>query len=342
MVSDCLLRPDCGIPEPVRGQARLLRAATVARHLAFVEDAARISSCLTSAGIPHAFLKGPVIAGLHHVVPTTRTYLDLDLLVDPNDLGAALTALQDAGCRLETQNWPLLAALVPAELMLCSPAGTVIDLHWHLVMKRELRRARGIDTQEILARRREVVVHGVTLPALDATDTLLHLCVHGADAGGDRLLWLFDIHSAVTAEPPDWAEVVRRSRETRVTAQVALMLGRSSRTFGTRFPPDTERELGQRSWTRLDAAVESVGQRGSAYPAGSLTRTVARASRERLADSLVHVIRRGSAWLRGGGPWAPVPGAFVDPADPRSGLFDGGGDLADYLAVVVAEPRART
>lgn len=332
-----MLTSGCSLSDDVAALAREFRLANLARHLAMIDDAERLSSTLSSADIPHAIFKGPVIAGLHHDEPTSRAYIDLDVLVEPLDLEGALAALAAAGYRLETRNWPLYVAQVPAELALSSPAGTLVDLHWNVVMKREVRGARALRTMDLLARRRIVEVNGVRLPTFDATDTLLHLGVHGADSGGDRLLWLFDVHSAVQAEPPDWAEVVRRSLECRVSGPVALMLGRAVRMFDTPVPEDIFRQLGQRPWTAADAVLERVVQPGSAYPSGSLSRTFARATRERPAEGSVQVLRRGTAWLRSGGAWAPHSGRPLDSGDPRSGRFDGGGGLADYLAAVRAE-----
>ena len=52
---------------------------------------------------------------------------------------------------------------------------------------------------------------------------------------------------------------------------------------------------------------------------------------------------RGIAWLRDGGAWAPRSvRPLLDRDDPRSGVFDGGGHLADYLAAVHAEVRTGT
>lgn len=338
LVAESMLASGSSLPDDATALARQSRLSSLARHLAMLDDAERLSSALSSADIPHAFFKGPVISALHHVEPTSRAYLDLDVLVDPLDLEGALAALEVAGFRLETRNWPLYVALVPAELSLTNAAGTLVDLHWHVVMKRELRQARALRTSDLLARRRIVEVNGVRLPTLDATDTLVHLCVHGADAGADRLLWLFDVHCAVLAEPPDWVEVVRRSHEGRVSGQVALMLGRASRTFETPVPEDIKRQLGQRLWTTIDAVLVLIAEPGSAYPAGSLRRTFARATRERPSEGTAEVVRRGIAWLRSGGALVPRRARpFLDGDDPRSGFFDGGGLLADYLAAVRAE-----
>lgn len=197
---------------------------------------------------------------------------------------------------------------------------------------------RRMPARVLLGGRRHVQVDGLDFATLDATDTLLHLCTHAADSGGDRLLWLYDIHSAVLAEPPDWPEVVRRAQAYRVSGPVALMLARTSRAFSTPIPDDLTSRLGQRSWTVVDAAVERAVPAGSTYPSGSIVRSLARGSREQPGLAAWEVARRGAAWLGHGGPLARDAREELSlDADPGSGLYNGGGDLVDYLAAVEAE-----
>lgn len=336
-VAETLADRNSHVTPAIRDQAKQWRAATLARHMRAVSEVGVIGGCLGNAGIPFAVIKGPVLAALHHPQPSTRSYVDVDILVEPSAFPQALDELDRAGCELLTRNWRSYAAEVPAEVVLRSPTGLPVDLHWHVVNEQALRLRRRISTEELMSRARWVNLGDCTTATLDPSDTLLHLCVHGADAGGDRLLWLFDIHSAVTAEPPDWTQVTTRAHEWHVTGSVGVMLSRAARTFGTFLPDGIFRELGQSAWVSLDAGVSRLQPAGSTYPSRSLTRSMARATDDRPAVATRNVLKRGATWLMGGGPLRPQGTGWIAPEDPRSGLYGGGGSRESYLAAVEAE-----
>lgn len=243
---------------------------------------------------------------------------------------------------MEARNWRLLTTALPSELQMSTASGAILDLHWHLMVERHLRLLRRIDTGELIGRYRDVVIGGSILPTIDATDTLIHLCVHGADSGGDRLLWLFDVHSAVCSEPPDWPEVVERAARYRVRGQVALMLRRSLRVFGTSVPGPVLDQLGQNGWSAVDVIAGVLAPIGAAYPRGSLGRSIARATREHPSHGARELLRRGAAWSWAGGPWGPDPSVLVPGSvNPGSALFDSGGSLEDYLEAVRVEGEFR-
>ena len=326
---------DAAAPDEAQREAREIRATTLARHLCFTNSAVRLHDVLDHAGVPHAFVKGPIVAELHHREPCERAYVDLDVLVPPEVLGESVRVLSKAGFTVTTRNWKLLLQEMPGEMSLEDPDGVPIDLHWSLINTKRGRALRRLETASLLSHVRDVEVQAAWLPTLDRTDTLIHLCVHAADSGGDRLLWPFDIHCAIAAEEQDWHEVVRRARQYRVSGQVALMCERARRAFGTVVPDFVVADLGQRTWTRLDALIDRVSEPWSTYPRGSVSRSFARATRERPSLGLAAVLRRGAAWAFSGAALrTPAEHPFMTPDDPGSGLFDGGGRLDDYLAAV--------
>jgi hypothetical protein len=78
---------------------------------------------------------------------------------------------------------------------------------------------------------------------LDPTDTLIHLCLHAAISGGDRLVWVKDIERAVAVRPPDWDELVSRCARWSVGAPVGLMLARAAAFLGAEVPGTALRTL---------------------------------------------------------------------------------------------------
>src|SRR5207247_8254174 len=88
------------------------------------------------------------------------------------------------GAEVVDPNWPYHAEHVAGEIRL----STNVDLHWHLLLFHELRRATGISMDEIFSRRRSVSLVGTTVLTTDAADTLIHLCLHACLEGACRLI----------------------------------------------------------------------------------------------------------------------------------------------------------
>ena len=107
------------------------RAWALENHLRALHDMAELRTVLDAAGVPWLTFKGPTLSVLYGQ-PDLRGYTDLDVLVSPADLPAAVTALLDGG-------WPFIDWQSSLDrrppmgvLHLTGPAGTPVDLHWHL------------------------------------------------------------------------------------------------------------------------------------------------------------------------------------------------------------------
>jgi Uncharacterised nucleotidyltransferase len=59
----------------------------------------QVADRLDDAGVPFAVLKGVATANIDYADPSHRQFGDVDLLVDPGDLGAAREALERKGWR---------------------------------------------------------------------------------------------------------------------------------------------------------------------------------------------------------------------------------------------------
>jgi hypothetical protein len=197
----------------------------VTTHLRALADLKVAAAALEGAAVSWAVFKGPVLAELVYPRPELRLYTDVDLLVDPAQLRDAIEALEAAGCRLLDQNWDMLRDRMLGEVHLKAPAGTTIDLHWHMVNRPENRRRVSLRTEELLSRRRVVTLHRMHAPVLDWADAFVHLAVHASLSGGDRLLWLVDLALALE-HVEDLDALAARARKSGTTRHLALMLSR--------------------------------------------------------------------------------------------------------------------
>lgn len=248
----------------------------VQRHLHGLWQLTRIGATLDSAGVRWVVVKGPVVVDLLHGPLGRRRYKDLDVLVHPADFGTALEALRADGGALLDRNWSLLRRDLRAQVHLALPSGLDLDLHWDLVNVHRHRMA--IDTGAILGRRQTVDLGGVSVPTLDPADTIIHLAVHAAISGGDKLMWLKDIERAVARRPPDWDALVDRSQAWRVAGSVGLLLERARTVLSADVPINVPVALlgrGRRRLVHLIDRLEPVEvSRGGPTPGRTLARAI--------------------------------------------------------------------
>jgi hypothetical protein len=229
-------------------------------------------------------------------------------------------------------------------LNLVERLGTPIDLHWHLLFSQALRNTFPIPIDEVIERSEEVTIRGRRARTMDATDSLMHLAVHAALVGGDRLIWLKDIEQSIRHRTPDWDAVVERSRSWRVHLPVALMLERAERTLDAAVPAGVINALApQRPWRAITSAADrrfpAVQSRGGGNPARMLARTV-KATPMASVTNLAAVLGRRVGRLITQRKW-DIPETDDDPTNPESVQFPAGvdGDLERYLEEVQRNDR---
>lgn len=232
----------------------------VVTSLRTAHDQLVVRNALDGAGLPWAILKGPMLSEIYYGDPSARSSTDLDVLVDPRDLGAALDVLADAGAALIDVNWDLICKTRRGELNLRLPMGTPLDLHWTLVNEASVRRCFNLPSSRLLERR---VTHQLTAgesPSLDQTDTLVHVALHACLSGGHRLGWLTDVARVVEHGDLDWDVVVERGRRAGAGLPIAVMLERARRVLGLHVPAHVLKRLGSSSpgWIRFLRGIEGT------------------------------------------------------------------------------------
>ena len=282
-------------------------ATRTAAHLRVLADLDGVRNALSARDVPFLVVKGPVLS--EHLYPSAdlRTYEDLDLLIPPSSFERAVEALRGAGSSLLDRNWALTRADTRGQLHLQLPMGTLADVHWHLLNRENVREGFAIRTDELFERAREVEVAGRSLPTLDPVDTLLHVALHAALSGGDRLIWLKDIERVLLVDQPPWDAVVQRARAWKAGRSVAIVLARSRRSLGAPVPEEVLDALfASRAWRRISDGIDrrfpperSVGRVSLAVLWAQLTRdsgaATARALLNRASRRLRSMTHGGSS-----------------------------------------------
>ncbi len=195
----------------VEGNA--LARSVVAQRL--TRAASDVSEWLEGAGIRHAVLKGPVVAGAYP--GGVREFSDLDVLVDQASVPVALEVLRGHGIEPAPSQpaWPRDDAFGEIELVM--PGIGTLELHSDLIVRADVRAAHALRMPALLDRRRRLRLPGGELPSLDVIDNLLHVALHATISGGNRLGWFADITWLVEQGGFSWEELVARAHDARIS-----------------------------------------------------------------------------------------------------------------------------
>lgn len=307
------------VPDRVVAELAVGHGTAVAHHMRALATLRDVTRLLEGAGVRSAVLKGPALAALCYPRPDLRWYRDLDLLVAGADVGTAVETLEAAGSTLLDRNWDLINEVRPGELHVLTPQGVVLDLHFELVNNLERRSRFRVDPAAVLRRAEQVTLSGYPVVTSDPTDTVLHLALHTALSGADRLGWFADIDQTVRRRPPAWSELVSRAQGWGIATLVHQVLLRASTSLQTPVPRSTLEELSPgATWTAAVAFVHHVDNlsrtTGRASPARALARQAHPGAGQTLRAALAGASARGPRFTGD------------DPANPQSVLHDSGGD----------------
>ena len=208
-------------PEPVTKQLRRYRAKTAERNEALTGHLLNVMDRLRDAGIRAIPFKGLTLAAHAYGDVSLRELHDIDIFVAPRDVARDRRAIPEmmraAGFspayHLRGEVRPLEAGavgpLVDADEYVSADGKTIFEFHENL-MNRDF--SFPLQFDDAWARRSCVIVGGVELPALDTTDLLIYLCVHGSKHIWRRLNWVADVAALLERHPlTDMKVVVDRA-----------------------------------------------------------------------------------------------------------------------------------
>ncbi|MHC5115159.1 MAG: nucleotidyltransferase domain-containing protein [Planctomycetota bacterium] len=183
------------------------RSLTALRNVRLMHALERIARPFERAGIPLMALKGAVLHLQLHDDPGERPMADLDLLVRPSDLDAAVELLAElGGLRSEPLFREDFFPRFYYEIQYTFGSIHEITVDLHVRPLRPLRLARLMPEDALWSRARRVALGTSTILVPDAGDMLVHLAAHSAFHGNAERRWLDDLRSWVDAHGPriDW------------------------------------------------------------------------------------------------------------------------------------------
>ena len=191
-------------------------------NLWYTLELQHVLAALADAQIRVMVLKGAEIATSLYPRPELRPFNDIDLMVQPKDLAAAIAILEKLGYHYHQEyRFEAIsrrrAAFVYVKEVLAGHLAFEIHTSPHC---NEM--GVSFDTAQIWQRARSIIVADMSAYGMGLEDLLLYLCWHYRSHEFGRLIWLYDIALLLLryADQLDWALVHRLAREQGLLATV--------------------------------------------------------------------------------------------------------------------------
>ena len=192
----------CGSASPLMGKLKGVYRQTWYKNQLLFRDMGQVLDAFRQSGIQTLVLKGAALNVLYYRESGLRPMQDLDVLVRLSDKDQALELMK-------TLRWELKVK-APHGWAFTNGDGRELDLHWHVLAQC----CREHDDDDFWSGAVTAEFAGVSARALNPTDQLLHVCVHGVAWNEiPPVRWVADAVVILNAEPIDWDRLVEQARK---------------------------------------------------------------------------------------------------------------------------------
>jgi hypothetical protein len=229
IIHDALLSAGVDCPATITSEIAERARRVSRRNLNFLAETVRLQRALEAAGIAVLTLKGVALAQLAYGSLAVKDTRDIDLLIAPDRVDAALVVLDHEGYALSFPAERLTEAQRRAvfryarEVQLVRRGGkSRVELQWRAAINPLL--LTGVDAHS--ATQDVPLGDGISIRTLAPDDLFAYLCVHGAQHAWSRLKWLADLNALVSANGTDIAALYRHAQRigAGICAAQALLL----------------------------------------------------------------------------------------------------------------------
>lgn len=194
-----------------------------------------VVEALVAAQLVPTLLKGACLAErLYPEQPLARPSSDVDVLVRPEQLGAARAALTARGF-VERPDASLEDPFEEHHHLSFARPGALVEVHFRLFSGFG---GHHFDDAAVQARLLRGVFHGRPISLLHPEDEFIYLATHAANHAFLRASWLVDLQRYLArAADFDWPSMARACREAGFLSAVSAALWVLEHALGTRLPP---------------------------------------------------------------------------------------------------------
>lgn len=235
---------DAPVPRFAARELRALQREGVHRGLEMAAELRRLVDALAAAGVRALAYKGPALAMQAYGELGMRSFVDLDLLVRPDDVPRAMEILsaegyapaldfspaQERWFRRMDGDYPLVHR----------GTGLLLELHARVSSARF---CMPISTDALLRRSTLVPLGGGEVRTLGGDDLLLVLAVHGAKHRWKRLEWVAALAELLRAGRGDVGAALRLASDVHARRTLLLGLSLARRLLDAPLADDVVREI---------------------------------------------------------------------------------------------------
>ena len=222
------------IEDPFMNKLKGLYKQAWCKNQILFYDISKVLQYLHDAGIQTMILKGAALIVLHYKNYAVRPMADFDILVPTSQALPAINLLNKAGW-IQTDNLIDVYLCSRNSMKFIGKSGKELDLHWHLL---------GVSCQEVsdMVFWEGVVsirINEVSSFALNPTDTLLHVIVHGVSWNPEPpIRWIADAISLINSSDTEieWIRLINQVKTHRVVLKVKEALNYLHEKFQAPIP----------------------------------------------------------------------------------------------------------
>ncbi|MDT5084520.1 MAG: hypothetical protein QOJ61_1563 [Mycobacterium sp.] len=288
-------------PSSAETFVRAIRRRVAGEYLRTMADMRFVHRLFAEAGIDWLVFKGPVLSDVIYERPRSRDYSDLDVLVRPDEIERAVEVLTRNGAQNPPSEHPsTMYRLGRGELSLLLHNGTLLDLHWDVINKAELRARFSMSADHLFAESREIQLDGLTVRTFGEIDTILHLALHGCFSGADKLRYLLDLQQALKRSTPSASSLLGRAESFGLELMLRLMVNRMTAFVDGVIPLRLPRpSVAANSWLAADHFAISRFPPGSRFEGRLSAGTLSLSTRESPSASWHSFTKRAPIAARG-------------------------------------------
>jgi len=226
------------LPETIRlCLIERFRAQTI-RNFELTRELLEVLSVLEKSGVRALAFKGPVLAQQLYGDLSLREFVDLDILVAPNDASAVIALLPAKGFRpqfiLTRQQFARFQTM-RSQMGLYHPAKNVlVEVHWTLLTPGY---TFSPGAQIPWESSQTVSIAGRAIKTFSHETQLLFSCLHQAKHNWSRLGWLMDLAALIRQSPAmDWQQIQNRAGSFGTARMIRVSLRLVQRFFEVTLP----------------------------------------------------------------------------------------------------------
>lgn len=238
-------------------------------HILF-PDFSAVLAAFHNASIETMILKGAALTLLHYKSHALRPVGDFDVLVRTEQASEAVDLLTKMGwnpIRVPGRRFDGGLFSVRHAWVFEDAAGHQLDLHRHLLPEFCYEDADGDFWDGAMSTQ----FHGVSTSALNPTDALLHVCVHGTKwSPVPPLRWVADAMMIIDSSHTeiDWDRFITQARERRLTVPLGAALNYLGDLLDAPIPAAVLRSMRQIPVSRIERMEYRVAERPPGWAGG--------------------------------------------------------------------------